>query len=222
MEKFLKMCDLKSYYQVCDVGTGTGVVAQELSKYCSIVYAIDSSPEMLQIAKRKRWISNVKYMHINAEKMLSSGFKEGMFDCVTARMVFHHVENQKKAIKECYKILKPNGLFVISDGIPPQGARKFYTEVFKLKEKRRTYLIDDITDLLEYANFRNIKISLHVMESVSINTWLDNSGLSKDICKKIYNLHLDSPDYIKKAYNMKILNGDIFMDWIFVIVSAER
>jgi hypothetical protein len=46
--------------------------------------------------------------------------------------------------------------------------------------------------------------------------------LNKNTCKKIYDVHLDSEEYIKKAYNMKILNGDIFMDWLIAIVSGVK
>lgn len=60
------------------------------------------------------------------------------------------------------------------------------------------------------------------MPNVIINNWLNNSGLVENKCKKIYDMHLDCEDYIKKAYNMKILNGDIFMDWMIMIISGIK
>lgn len=219
MENFLKMCDLKSYYHACDVGTGTGAIANAVSKYCKDVKGTDISRDMLSIAKKKHNSSNITYKLMNAENM---SFKPNTFDCVTARMCFHHIENQHAAIKDCFKILKPGCKFVISEGIPPQGARNFYTEMFKLKEKRRTYTIDDLAALLEYGGFKDIRFEIHKMPNVSINNWLDNSGLSKETCKRLYNMHLDSPEYIKKAYNMKIINGDIYMDWLFAIASGMK
>ena len=41
----VKACNLKSKYHVCDVGTGTGKVAEELAKYCRKVTGVDSSEE---------------------------------------------------------------------------------------------------------------------------------------------------------------------------------
>jgi ubiquinone/menaquinone biosynthesis C-methylase UbiE len=219
MEKLLKMCKLKSYSYVCDIGTGTGTVAYAIAKYCTKVEAIDISPDMLAMAEKKHTLDNINYQIMNAEK---ASFKDNTFNCVTSRMCFHHIEKQNKAIKECYRIIKPGGKFVISEGIPPQGARKFYDDMFKLKEKRRTYTIDDLVDLLEYGGFTDIEFMVHKMEQVSINNWLENSGLPKKTCKKIYDIHLDSPDYIKKVYNMKILGGDIYMDWLFAIVSGIK
>jgi len=219
METFLKMCDLKSNFCTCDIGTGTGIIAHLLAQYCKKVDAIDISEAMLKIAEGKRRLENISYKIMNAEHL---EFASDTFDLVTARMCFHHIVHQNNAIRECVRILKPSGTFVISEGIPPPGTRKFYTEMFKLKEKRRTYTIDDLVELLEYGGLKNISFEVHKMPSVSINNWLDNSGLDKPTSKKIYDMHLDSEEYVKKVYNMKVLNGDIFMDWLIAIVSGIK
>ena len=149
-------------------------------------------------------------------------FASETFDLVTARMCFHHIVHQDKAIKECVRVLKPSGKFVISEGIPPPGARKFYTEMFKLKEKRRTYTIDDLVELLENGGLKNITVEIHKMPTASLNNWLANSGKDKITCKKIYDVHVDCEEYVKKTYNMKMLDGDLFMDWLIAIVSGEK
>ncbi len=215
----IKACNLKSNYHVCDVGTGTGKVAEELAKYCAKVTALDQSQEMLEIAIAKRNKSNIFYENMNAEKILH---KNDYFDAVVSRMAFHHINHQNLAIKECIRILKPGKKFVISEGVPPPGTRHFYTEMFKLKEERRTYTIDDLIELLEHGNLKNIEIIIHKIPSVSISNWLGNSGLPKEICEKIYNMHLDCEDYVKKAYDMKIIDGDILMDWRTAIVSGVK
>jgi len=220
MEMLLKTCDLKSTFRVCDIGTGTGIIAYALAQYCDLVYGIDNSEAMLNIAKLKRQMTNIHYDLGNAEDVKQDS---DVFDCVTARMVYHHITHQNKAIKECVRILKPGGRFVISEGIPPPGARRFFTDMFKLKEKRRTYTIDDLVELLEIqGSLKEIRIGIHKMPNVSINNWLNNSGLDDTACKKIYDMHLDCEDYIKNCYNMKILNGDIYMDWLIAIVSGIK
>jgi len=210
---------LKSNFVACDIGTGAGIIAHALAKYCKKICAIDYSNAMLEIAENKRKLDNIIYKNMNAEHL---EFASYTYDLVTARMCFHHIAHQDKAIKECVRILKTNGKFVISEGMPPAGTRKFYTEMFKLKEKRRTYTIDDLAELLEQGGLKNIYLGIHKMPSVSIKNWLDNSGLGNDKRKKIYDMHLDCEEYIKKAYNMKILNGDIFMDWVIAIISGIK
>ena len=219
MSLLIKSCNLKSNYHVCDVGTGTGKVAYELAKYCSKVTGIDFSDEMLEIAMEKRKKSNIFYENINAEKIT---YRDDYFDAVVSRMAFHHIDEHEVAIKECVRVLKPGNKFVISEGVPPQGARHFYTEMFKLKEKRRTYTIDDLVELLQYGGLIDIEIRIHKITSVSISNWLVNSGLPKETCDKIYNMHLDCEDYVKKAYNMEIVSGDILMDWTTAIISGVK
>lgn len=219
MSLLIKACNLKSSYHVCDVGTGTGKVAEELAKYCFEVTGIDTSEEMLEIARKKRNKSNISYENIDAEKI---SYQNNSYDAVVSRMAFHHIDNQNKAIKECVRVLRPGKKFVISEGVPPPGARHFYTEMFKLKEKRRTYTIDDLVELLQYGGLIGIEIKIHKISSVSISNWLINSGLPKEKCDKIYNMHLDCEDYIKKAYNMEIVSGDIIMDWTTAIVSGVK
>ena len=219
IEMILSECNLKSFAVGCDLGTGTGIIAYELSKYCKTVYGIDISSDMLDIAREKRSSFNIEYLLMNAEKL---EFEDNIFDFVTARMTFHHIKNQEKAVSEIFRTLKSGGKLVIAEGIPPPGARRFYTEMFKMKEKRRTYSVDMLVELIEGGGFEDIVIKNHRMRNVSINNWLKESGLSDDACKQIYDFHLDSPGYIKNAYNMKILQGDIFMDWQSAIVSGRK
>jgi len=215
----IRACNLKSSFHVCDIGTGTGKVAEELAKYCLKVTGIDYSKEMLEIAQTKRNKSNISYEYMNAEDM---SHEDNYFDTVVSRMAFHHIDDQDSAINECVRILKPGKKFVISEGVPPPGARHFYTEMFKLKEERRTYTIDDLVELLEHGGLKNIEITIHKIPSVGISNWLGNSGLPKETCDKIYNMHLDCEEYVKKAYNMKIVGGDILMDWRTAIVSGVK
>ena len=101
---FGKICDLKSDYHACDIGTGTGIIAQTLAQYCKNVDAIDYSKAMLNIAKNKRRKGNISYKLMNAEKL---EFSSNQFDIVTARMCFHHIAHHDKAINECVRVLKP-------------------------------------------------------------------------------------------------------------------
>jgi ubiquinone/menaquinone biosynthesis C-methylase UbiE len=220
MNAILQACNLKSNYVACDIGTGTGVVAYALSKYCKDVIGIDISRDMLNIAKREHDGPNIIYKKMNAENM--KRFTHDTFDVVTARMVFHHIEHINKAMREVFRILKKGGKFVFSEGVPPVGARTFHEEFLTEKEDRRIFTVDDIIQLFEINGFRNIDFKIHVMKEVSIKNWLENSGLPKAKQDFLYRLRLDSPKYAQKAENMRIHDGDILTDWYFAIVSGER
>lgn len=222
MSAILTACDLKSDSRCCDIGTGTGVVAYALSNYCDLIDAIDNSFDMLKIAREKHDKSGISYHHADAENMVGMGFVPNMFDVIVARMVFHHIKHPVKAMEECKMVLKPGGKLVISEGVPPVGAKHFHTQFLTKKEDRNIFSVDDLISLFEHAGFKDIDFKIHKMKDVSIKNWLENSGLPKEKQDELYKMRLDSPKYAQKAENMRIHDGDILTDWFFAIVSGVK
>lgn len=219
MNAILQMCNIKSDSICCDIGTGTGVVAFALSKYCGDVVGIDISRDMLNIAKDKNDGENIVYKRMDAEDLK---LKSDVFDIVVARMVFHHIKNWKQAMTECHRILKSGGRMVISEGVPPVGAKSFHERFLKEKEERVILTVDDLVSMLESVGFSDIDFKIHTMKDVSIKNWLENSGLPKKQQDKLYKMRIDSPKYAQKAENMRICDGDILTDWYFAIVSGVK
>lgn len=223
INKILQACNLKSYTNACDVGCGTGIVTYALSKHCRKVVGIDISEDMLKQAKQYHNAQNITYRKMDAENLCQPyGFPEYRFEVVTARMVFHHIKNCTQAIDECKKVLTQGGTFVISEGIPPIGAKSFHEKFLTEKEKRVIFTVDDLIQLLEKAEFEDIDFVIHKMEDVSIKNWLANSGLSKEKQEELYKIRLDSAKYAQRAENMRIVDGDILTDWYFAIVSGVK
>jgi len=219
LESIKNTSNLKKSHIVCDIGTGTGIVANYLSKYCKRVEGIDISSDMLKIAKEKNNKKNVKFHLMNAENI---NFSNCVFDCVIARMSFHHILNTKKAICECNRILKNNGKMIICEVIPPKNSVSFYHKFFKIKEKRHIFTRDDLLDLMKYGKFKSIEYKSFIMENVSIKNWLKNSGLPEYKQKIIFDMWLNSENNVKKEHNLSLNNGDIFVDWNFMIFSGIK
>jgi len=216
LKHIVKMCDLKKGMKVCDVGTGTGVVAEALSHSGAHVDAIDNSKVMLEMAKRNRSADNITYM---LEDIQTYG-PENTYDRVVARMVFHHVDDDKKAIQNCMKMLKPDGRLIIAEGTPPRGAKHFFTKMMAIKEKRRTYDVDDLVVLMD--GFKKVDLDIFVTKDMSIKNWLDNSGLKPHEISEIKRLHIGAPKHVCKAYNMRLKDADIIMDWEITVISGVK
>ena len=202
-----------------DVGTGTGAIANSVQKLVKKVVAIDISDSML---KNGRWdgVSVVNW------DIGENFFADNLFHRVMARMVFHHIlDNLDRAILRCYDLLKDGGKITIAEGVPPVDDQKvvdWYTEMFKYKEKRRTFLPKDLIYYLRKNGFQNIKHSIHIMENFNINNWLENSGLDSKNQEIILNMHLEADNDIKKAYNMRINNNECFVRTRNVIITGEK
>ncbi|AIF69770.1 ubiquinone biosynthesis protein UbiE [Palaeococcus pacificus DY20341] len=91
-----------------DLGCGTGNYTLELYKRGFNVVGTDLSFEMLKIAKTK--LPNVPFIKANAYNL---PFKDESFDLVLSVTMFEFLKEPEKAVKEIYRVLKPNGEVVI-------------------------------------------------------------------------------------------------------------
>ncbi len=207
-----------------DLGTGTGKIAYTVQPYCRKVIGIDSSPEMLAIANKNLDVlshDNILFQQAAVDHL---PFQDGTFDVVIARMVLHHVlENLQAALTECHRVLRRGGRIVIAEGVPPNYRLKAdFVEIFKWKEKRHTFLEEDLMKLVADAGFQRINVRTFFMDAISVNNWLEHAELPKENVAKILELHRNANPYFKQAYRLTEQNGDILIDMKHAIVTGEK
>jgi len=218
LKEFIKTGHFKKQNVVLDVGTGTGIVARAISPFVEQVIGLDKSQDMLE---HSNWYGNMYFIRRDIRHPI---FAEGVFDKVTARQSFHHIlENTQKAMDECFRVLKKGGEMIFSEGVPPSSqAKKDYIEAFKLKEKRLTFMTEDLVKLMKNSGFKNIKMKIIWLKKMSIKNWLANSNLSSVIQRKIFMLHKNFPEYVKKAYKMIETDGDCLINMKMVILVGKK
>lgn len=218
LDRFVQEGNFKKTDVVLDVGTGTGVVAHAVAPFVREVIGLDKSQHMLE---HSNWYGNMYFIKRN---IFNPIFKDEVFDKVTARHVFHHIlKGTQKAMNECYRVLKKGGLMVFSEGVPPSPeVKQDYVEIFKLKEKRLTFMEEDLFALMKRAGFINIKTEILFLKKMSVRNWLANSGLPQPIQDRIFELHVDAGDYFKKAYDMVESDDDCWIDMKMVILTGEK
>jgi SAM-dependent methyltransferase len=100
---------------VLDVGTDDGdfikVLMKTLKDYKSFT-GIDISEESLTRARKRLNDGPVNFIVMNAETMT---FLENQFDTVCASYSIHHLENIEAVLSEMYRVLKPDGSFIIQE-----------------------------------------------------------------------------------------------------------
>lgn len=115
--KMLQKCRILGYEQILDVGSGSGNITALLAKKVpqGHVVGIDSSLEMIHYAtKQYQAIPNLRFLHANAEDFNL----DEKFDLITSFTVFHWIEAQEKALRNCYNHLKPSALFLLGMTVP--------------------------------------------------------------------------------------------------------
>ncbi|MFH1770965.1 MAG: class I SAM-dependent methyltransferase [archaeon] len=218
IQAFIRSTDFNKKDIVLDVGTGTGVIAHAVAPLVDEIIGLDISQDMLD---HSNWEGNKYFVR---RDIRIPTFADNVFDKVTARMVFHHIlEDTQKAMDECYRVLKKGGKMILSEGTPPSPeVRDDYAKIFELKEDRLTFLEEDLVSLMKNSGFKNIKVITHVMSNFSVKNWLEKSGLPKKNQDKIFEMHVTGSDIFKKAYNMKIINGDCLIDVKNLIIVGEK
>ena len=220
LHAFLDAGDFNQDDAVLDIGSGTGIIAHTVAPHTQEVVGIDISDDMLSHAFEHR-TRNEKFLNMDARRLK---FRDHYFSKVTARMVFHHIlRNTQKAADECYRVLRKGGKMILSDGVPPSEAVKpFYIEMFKLKEKRLTFMEHDLVSLMKNASFKNIETKIYHSRRSSIKNWLENSGLPKSTQGKIMDMHMNMDEHCKCAYNFKKRGDDCLIDMKFAIIVGEK
>jgi len=107
----LQNCQLKS---LIDYGSGTGLVSLELADLVDSILLVDSSEQMLEVAKAK-----ISHKGIANAKVLYSDFTEDTpelkADIVLLSLVLLHIPDTKKILQELFTVLNHNGKLIIID-----------------------------------------------------------------------------------------------------------
>jgi ubiquinone/menaquinone biosynthesis C-methylase UbiE/choline kinase len=206
--------------RVLDVGTGSGKVllAVRAALGSGEFWGVDLSPEMMRNLPERDGLT----LKIgNAETL--EGVPDNHFDLVTARMVFHHVDDLPRAMRSIARVLRPGGRLVACEVVPPSARSvRWYTEMFHYKEDRRTLTEGDLIHAFARGGFRDIRTDTVIMEKASLNNWLDNAGIPQRNVDVIREMHFKAPAEIAADYDMEYVNGDCLMTWRFAVVSGRK
>jgi SAM-dependent methyltransferase len=101
--------------RVLDIGCGTGRLAEALAERGARVWAVEPSPEMAALARKR--FANVK--SAPAERL---PFKDGWFDGAVMWLVLHLVD-RPRALAEALRVLGPDGRLVVATFDPKHFER---------------------------------------------------------------------------------------------------
>ncbi|MGO5064116.1 class I SAM-dependent methyltransferase [Clostridium sp. LCP25S3_F8] len=151
--KILSITNIKDKV-VGDLGCGTGFVSLALANEASIVFSIDNSGNMLKelsTAASKKDYKNIYPIKSSLDNLAI--FDESL-NVVFINMALHHIKDAKKAISEMYRVLKKDGIVIISD-VREHDGEWAKEEMF---DEWLGFSNEQMTSWLEEAGFKNIEI----------------------------------------------------------------
>ena len=134
---------------ILDIGCGDGRFTVPLAKRCKRITGIDSSKEMLELARKKS--KNIEYKKVDVEKGLP--FKDNSFDKILCILVIDHMKKLDFFYKEVHRVLKKDGSFLfdefVSNMVQPIRTR-YYDPIMDFHNKGKSiYIMRTIHDHLK-------------------------------------------------------------------------
>ncbi len=151
--KILSITNIKDKI-VADLGCGTGFVSLALANEAAIVFSVDSSTNMLKELSANTSKRDYKNIYPIKSSLDNLALFDESLNAVFINMALHHIADAKKAIMEMYRVLKKDGVVIISDVMEHKGqwARE---EMF---DEWLGFSNEQMAKWLEEAGFKNIKI----------------------------------------------------------------
>jgi ubiquinone/menaquinone biosynthesis C-methylase UbiE len=120
-QRVISRSGIKIGMTVLEVGCGSGTytipVSQTVGKL-GAVFAVDIKPKVLYRLRDKLTKSNnqeIENVHPMLENACKLPFEDNFFDLVFMVSVLQEIPDQQKALAEVRRVLKPNGIFAVTE-----------------------------------------------------------------------------------------------------------
>lgn len=150
--------------KVIDFGCGNGVFCfASLKKGAAEACGIDFGENSVRFAQNVAKSKNLQNAHFKVATVYETGYEDGYFDFAIQNGVFHHLDDENKAIVEAARVLKKGGYFwYYTDGEGGISYDLWDMSVDILKEVPATF----IENILNTMNISRSKIA-HIMDGLS-------------------------------------------------------
>ena len=176
-QKIWQEIGLTSNLKILDLGCGSGIISSELAKitYPGEVIGIDLSESMLKQAcwlKDSQGITNLNFQLGDAYQLK---FPDNYFDFVYSRLLFQHLIEPVKVLKNIYRILKPGGMLYILDVDDrwftlypePKSFASLYQKLTSLQKSQGgdPYIGRKLGSYVHQAGFNQVQTQIEVITS---------------------------------------------------------
>lgn len=158
LHRYNAVLELASGKNVLDIACGEGFGTAILARKAASVWGVDISDEAIAYARQKYEKYNLKYKQGSVESL---DFDDDLFDMIVSFETIEHVDElvQDKFLKEASRVLKKNGILVISTpdkylytDLPnhrnPYHIKEFYYSEYKDFWRKTSNMLTFITRML--------------------------------------------------------------------------
>lgn len=188
---------------VLDVGCGAGHVSMAVAPWGKQVVAYDLTAQMLEQVQRlahERQLSNIVTCQGDVEQL---PFDNQSFEIVLSRYSAHHWPNPQRALHECLRVLKPGGLFLLSDIVAPEepGYDTFLQSIELLRDHShvRDHSISQWQAMLaQYDLSATVLMTWHL--PLNFQAWVTRMATPQAYVQIIKQLFDSAPADVRQAF----------------------
>lgn len=158
--------------KICDIACGGGELSLKLARKGCEVYGIDFSRDFIKSAggsKKKRDV-RCEFVVGDAECL---PFRSGFFDKVVSNCSLEHFHNDTRALQEMRRVLKPNGILVLTvDSLSYPNIKMDTIRMHRsVASVVNYYSRESLGEKLEKAGFEIVSGKYYLASPLSIFLW---------------------------------------------------
>lgn len=195
LENLVSILEIKNGQKILDLGSGTGNLSIKMEEFGAKVTSLDYSKEGLSIHKNKGGTNLIN--HDLTQKL---PFEDNYFDKIVSNNVLYTIKEEfrQDVIKEVLRILKPNGMFVLSN--------------IKSDFKPRTIYLSHIKKSILYNGYIKTIFNIIKLLIPTIKMFYYNSLIEKENSDGSYS-------FVSNNYQKKLLLENGFINISKNIIS---
>ena len=171
---FMEIVGNKKFENYLDIGTGTGRIPELLATQVERGVGIDSSTEMLALARTTLEQSGIRHFHVRKGDMYSLPVDDASIDLATLHLVLHYSMDPSPVIAEACRTLKPGGKLVIVD-FAPHEEEHLRSEH---QHQRLGFTDKEIRSILKACEMKVGKTHRLEGDPLTVNIWQASSPLT--------------------------------------------
>lgn len=99
--------------QVLEIGLGQGADSEQITRHGGIFSGVDLTDEAVKRTQMRFSLKGLPFDRIEQASALDLPFADNSFDIVYSHGVLHHIPEIRKAEKEIFRVLKPDGHLIV-------------------------------------------------------------------------------------------------------------
>ena len=139
-------------WSVADLGSGTGYLLPPLARHFAHVIGVDSSTEMITLGQRNAGEQGLQNVELRFGRLEELPLRDGEIDLALAMLMLHHLAEIDGALREVYRVLKPEGRMLIVE-IHPHENERFRAG---MADRHRGIAPTRLMDMLRAAGFADV------------------------------------------------------------------